>query len=120
MIDAAAAPIEQPAGPDLTPWRHVTLKDLISSGTVTLPLDLETTYKGHGLTARIEADGNVTWSGATWDSLSTAAGMARKSIVGAPPGRGYPQTNGWTFWRFLDSDGEWVPIDVLRRRRYAV
>ena len=68
--------------------------------TVRLPLDIETTYKGHQLTARIEADGNVTWNGATCDSLSSAGGMARKSIVGAPPDREYPPTNGWTFWRF--------------------
>jgi Restriction Enzyme Adenine Methylase Associated len=119
-VGMVAIPIEQPTGPDLTPWRHVTLKDLISAGTVALPLDLETSYKGHKLTARIEANGNVTWNGTAYDSLSTAAGMARKSIVGAPPGREYPQTNGWTFWRFQDSDGQSVPIDVLRRRRFAV
>src|SRR5450759_4323965 len=101
----AAVPIEQPPGSDKTPWRHVTLRDLISSGTIRLPLDIETTYKGHQLTARIEADGNVTWNGATYDSLSTAAGMARKSIVGAPPGREYPQTTGCTFWGLKDTDG---------------
>jgi hypothetical protein len=55
-IGAAPVPIEQPPGIDKTPWRHVTLKDLISSGTVALPLDLETTYKGQKLVARIEAD----------------------------------------------------------------
>jgi hypothetical protein len=115
----AAVPIEQPPGSDKTPWRHVTLRDLISSGTIRLPLDIETTYKGHQLTARIEADGNVTWNGATYDSLSTAAGMARKSIVGAPPGREYPQTNGWTFWRFKDSDGRLAFVDALRQRHFA-
>ena len=84
-----------------------------------LPLDLETTYKGQKLTARIEADDNVTWNGTTYDSLSTAAGMARKSIVGSPPGRGYPQTNGWTFWRFRDTDGRLVFVDALRQRHLA-
>lgn len=103
-------------GSDKTPWRHVTLKNLISSGTIVLPLDLVTTYRGHQLTARIEADGTVTWNGSAYDSLSTAGGMARKSIVGAPPGREYPQTNGWTFWRFMDSDGSLVLVDVLRQR----
>ncbi|HEY5474373.1 MAG TPA: hypothetical protein VIK32_14435, partial [Candidatus Limnocylindrales bacterium] len=114
-----AATAKQPAGPDKTPWRHVTLMDLISSGTVRPPLDIETTYKGQQLTARIEADGNVTWNGATYDSLSTAGGMARKSIVGAPPGREYPQTNGWTFWRFKDTDGHPAFVDVLRQRYFA-
>ena len=115
----AAVPIEQPASPDKTPWRHVTLRDLISSGTVRLPLDLETTYKGNQLTARIEADGSVTWNGATYDSLSIAGGMARKSIVGAPPGREYPPTNGWTFWRFRDADGRLASVDALRQRYFA-
>jgi Restriction Enzyme Adenine Methylase Associated/Type I restriction enzyme R protein N terminus (HSDR_N) len=115
----ASVPIPRPAGPDKTPWRRVTLRDLISSGTVRLPLDIETTYKGQQLTARIEADGNVTWNGGTYDSLSTAGGMARKSIVGAPPGREYPQTNGWTFWRFRDADGRLAFVDVLRQRHFA-
>jgi hypothetical protein len=115
----ALVPIEQSAGSDKTPWRHVTLHDLISSGTVRLPLDIETTYKGRRLTARIEADGNVTWNGTTYDSLSIAGGMARKSIVGAPPGREYPPTNGWTFWRFKDSDGRLALVDVLRQRRFS-
>jgi hypothetical protein len=60
--------------------------------------------------------GPVTWNGATYDSLSTAGGMARKSIVGAPPGREYPQTNGWTFWRFRDTDGHLAFVDALRQR----
>ncbi len=119
IAGTAAVPIEQPPGSDKTPWRHVTLGDLISSGTIRLPLDIETAYKGHELTARIEADGNVTWNGATYDSLSTAGGMARKSIVGAPPGREYPQTNGWTFWRFKATDGRLAFVDALRQRHFA-
>ncbi len=105
--------------PDRTPWRHVTMKDLIESGVIVPPLQIETAYKGHQLTACVEADGTVTWNGASYDSLSTAAGMARKSIVGAPPGREYPQTNGWTFWRFRDSDGSLVLVDALRQRSLA-
>jgi hypothetical protein len=45
--------------------------------------------------------------------------MARKSNVGAPPGREYPQTNGWTFWRFRDTDGHLAFVDALRQRHYA-
>lgn len=118
-VGAAAGSAQEEALGNKTPWRHIALRDLISSGTIPLPLDIETTYKGHRLTARIEADGNVTWNGATYDSLSTAGGMARKSIVGAPPGREYPQTNGWTFWRFKDSDGRLAFVDVLRQRHFA-
>jgi hypothetical protein len=101
---------------DKTPWRHVKVTDLIAAGGMKPPLDIETTYRGHHLIARVEPDGGVTWKGTRFDSLSTAAGMARKSIIGAPPGREYPQTNGWTFWRFRDRDGSLVLVDVLRRR----
>ena len=40
-------------------------------------------------------------------------------IVGAPPGREYPQTNGWTFWRFRDADGNLAFVDALRQRHFA-
>ena len=122
---AAAVPIaakdagDKDHGADKTPWRHVTLKDLISSGTIVPPLDIETTYRGHQLTARIEADGTATWNATSYDSISLAGAMARKSIVGAPPGREYPPTNGWTFWRFRDLDGGLVLVDVLRQRHFA-
>jgi hypothetical protein len=117
--DTTVVTVEQSSSTDKTPWRHVTLQDLISSGTVLLPLDIEVTYKGQRLTARIEPAGNVTWNGTTYDSLSIAGAMAKKSIVGAPPGREFPPTNGWTFWRFKDSDGRLAFVDVLRQRHFA-
>jgi hypothetical protein len=101
-----------------TPWRSVTLRDLIASGLIRPPFDIETPYKGHVLTARIETDGGFTWGGTRYDSLSLAGGMARKSIVGAPPGREYPPTNGWTFWRYRRADGTLGPLDELRRELY--
>jgi len=97
----------------------VTLTDLISSGTVALPLDLETTYKGQKLSARIEADGPVSWNGAMYRSLSVVGGMARTSIVGAPPERGHLPTKRLDLlalpqhWRGL------VLLDVLRLRHHA-
>jgi hypothetical protein len=113
-----SGPLTSPSS-DKTPWRHVTMDDLIASGAIKPPLDLETTYKGHLLTARIETDGSVTWDGTRYASLSLAGGMARKSVVGAPPGREYPQTNGWTFWRFRDTDGRLAFVDVLRQRHFV-
>lgn len=108
---------EKPVRPtgEKTPWRNVTLQDLIRSGLIKPPLDIETPYKGHTLTATVEADGGFTWGGTRYESLSLAGGMARKSIVGAPPGREYPPTNGWTFWRYRRADGELRPLDELRR-----
>jgi hypothetical protein len=101
-----------------TPWRHVTMLDLISHGLITPPFDIETRYKGQLLSAVIEGDGSVTWSGDRYESLSLAGGMARKSIVGSPPGRDYPPTNGWTFWRYRHEDGKLRPVDELRRELY--
>jgi Restriction Enzyme Adenine Methylase Associated len=98
---------------------RVSLVDLIEAGLIRPPLDLMKRYKGRQLSARIEHDGRVSSVGETYDSLSTAAGMARKSVVGAPPGRKYPQTNGWTFWQFRDEDGQVRDLTVLRERFVA-
>lgn len=72
--------------------------------------------------AVIQNDGTVTVNGQAYDSLSTAGGMARKSVIGAQwrptfPGQVAPQTNGWTFWKFRESEtGKLIEIDVLRRK----
>lgn len=81
-----------------------------------MPLDLERHYKGAELTARVEGASRVVFAGQPYDSVSMAGGMARKSIVGSPPGRDYPQTNGWTFWEYRTTDGARRPLDDLRRQ----
>ncbi len=107
------------AVPGGTPWRKITMTDLFAAGSLQPPVDLRKTYKGKLLTARIESDGQVSFSGKRYDSLSTAAGQARKTVIGSPDGRQYPQTNGWTFWHFQDVNGSWQEIDVLRKRLWA-
>jgi len=95
----------------------VQVSDLIRAGLIVPPLELEKLYKGVRLTAIVQPDGKVAFDGHPYDSLSTAAGMARKSIIGAPPGRPYPQTNAWTFWKLRDSEtGKLVEIDTLRQQ----
>jgi hypothetical protein len=95
----------------------VELHDLIDGGLVQAPLSLEKTYKGVALEAVVEVDGRVRFAEESYDSLSTAGGMARKSVIGAPEGREYPQTNGWTFWQYRDLEtGDLRPIDDLRQR----
>lgn len=94
----------------------VELHDLIDAGLMQPPLPLEKMYKGVRLEAVIEADGRVRFAEGSFDSLSTAAGMARKSVIGAPPGRPYPQTNGWTFWLYRDAaSGELRSVNDLRQ-----
>ncbi|MEP6978226.1 MAG: restriction endonuclease [Thermoleophilia bacterium] len=94
----------------------VSVRQLIEAGVIEPPLELRRQYKGHELTARIEEGGRVWCLGTIYDSVSLAAAMARHSIVGAPPGRKYPQTNGWTFWKFKDHDGQFRELAVLRER----
>lgn len=106
-------PVE-PKG-DGTPWRGVTLAQLVEAGLVRLPLALEHRYKGTQLSARIEAVERIVYDGRSYVSLSLTGGMARKSVVGAPPGRDYPQTNGWTFWQYRKVDGSLGVLDELRR-----
>jgi len=65
---------------------------------------------------QVAADGTVSWAGTAVSSPSLAAAMARKSVIGAPRGKKYPQTNGWIFWRFRDTDGSMHNIDVFRQR----
>jgi len=101
---------------DGTPWRGVSLGQLIDTGLVRVPLDLEHRYKGTQLTARIEGADRIVFAGQAYDSVSTAGGMARKSVVGSPQGRAYPQTNGWTFWEYRTGDGALHQLDDLRRQ----
>lgn len=96
--------------------KGVHVRDLIRADLLKPPLELETLYKGVVLKATVQADGNIVFDGETYPSLSTAAGMARATVVGAPPGRRYPPTNGWLFWRYRDlENGKLEKIDVLRQ-----
>jgi len=96
---------------------RVKVTDLMRAGFINPPLKLEKEYKGVHLTATIQQDGRVIFDGEPYNSLSIAGGMARKSVIGAPPGRPYPQTNGWTFWRYRDTEtGKLEQINRLRER----
>jgi Restriction Enzyme Adenine Methylase Associated/Type I restriction enzyme R protein N terminus (HSDR_N) len=96
--------------------RQTTVRQLIAAGSIRPPLALFRTYKGRDLSAQIEPDGRVSCLGETYNSVSVAGGMARRSVVGAPPGRKYPQTNGWTFWYFRDNDGRPRQLSFLREQ----
>jgi len=100
----------------LAAMAEATVPNLISAGLIKAPLELERSYKGAKLTALIQPDGTVSFGGESYDSLSTAGGMARKSVIGTRDGRPYPQTNGWTFWQFRDpKTGNRRDMDSLRR-----
>ena len=101
-----------------TPWRHVTLAQLVDAGLIRLPFPIEHLYRGVGLVARIEGVSRIVFNGAAYDSLSTAGGVARKSVAGSFPGRDIPQTNGWTFWQCRGADGRILALDDLRRELF--
>ena len=97
-----------------------TVENLIDAGLIRPPFRIEREYKGVHLAGLVRPDGKVEFDGQVYDSLSTAAGMARKSVSGTPAGRPYPQTNGWTFWMYSDEDGgELREIDHLRQNYLA-
>ena len=98
-----------------TPWRHITLAQLIESGLVRVPLEVERRYRGVVLKARIESADRIVLGNNAFDSLSTAGGIARKSVPGSPTHEPYPQTNGWTFWEYRAPDGTRRQLDALRR-----
>lgn len=93
-----------------------SLTSLINASIINAPLELERDYKGTHLTAVIEETGKVVFAGDTYDSLSTAACMARKLVIVAQPDRPYPQTNGWVFWQDRDDSGELQEVEELRKR----
>jgi len=61
--------------------------------------------KSRFIKAKLRPDLTVRWSGKIYKSPSAAARAVRKQ-----------NTNGWSFWLFQRSPGDWVPIDELRNR----
>ena len=81
----------------------MTLEHLIGADLVRLPFGLEHRYRGVELKAPIENASRIAFDGVTYDSLSTAGGVARNSVAGPLPGRDILQTNGWTFWSVVQT-----------------
>jgi hypothetical protein len=61
-------------------------------------------YKGQQYSARVRKDGKIRYDSKIYNSPSLA-GIA---IVGRT-------CNGWSFWRYKNSDDEWVRLNVLRK-----
>lgn len=110
-----------PAKPRKDSRPSVGLDDIVRAGLVNPPLQLTRKYKGTVLTASVRQDGMVVFDGEAFETPSAAGGVARKSIVGAPPGKPYPATNGWNFWRYLDPEtGTEQKLDELRQKYAAL
>jgi hypothetical protein len=70
------------------------------------PQILKARYKGQTIRARVLRDGSIRLDGKTFTSPSVAGAAAcnRRSC------------NGWTFWTYERSPGEWVLLNELRKR----
>jgi hypothetical protein len=60
--------------------------------------------KGKTYWARVRQDGTIGFRGKVYNSPSVAGRAATRR-----------STNGWTFWKFERSPGDWVPLQELRR-----
>lgn len=106
---------QQPSKPRKA--QGIQMMDLIRAGLINPPLTIEKEYLGSHLEAVIQPDGAIAFGGVSYSSPSTAAGMARKSVMNASQGEGFPATNGWVFWKYYDQNtGKLEEIALLRQR----
>lgn len=61
--------------------------------------------KGKLIQAKLRPDLTVRWKGKIYETPSAAGRAVRKK-----------STNGWAFWYYQRSPGDWIPIDELRNR----
>jgi hypothetical protein len=71
------------------------------------PFNLKARVKGTTYRARVRRDGTVGFRGKVYNSPS----LAGRAAVGHG-------TNGWRFWKFERSPGDWVLLDQLRQTRF--
>jgi len=67
---------------------------------------LKCTYKGREYTAQVDSDGMIHIDNKVYNSPSAAA----VHITGRP-------MNGWTFWKYLNQQDQWVKIDQRRSKK---
>jgi len=76
-----------------------TLASYIKSG-----FPIKGKYKGKIFKAVVNRSGSIRFDGKLYNSPSMAGIAARKR-----------NTNGWTFWHYRNTKGEWVKLDELRK-----
>jgi hypothetical protein len=76
------------------------------------PLPIFAYYRGTKIEATVEKTGAIRLGSQTFTSPSMAAAAARKQH--GYTGAGKAATNGWDFWRFVDTDGSGKTLNELR------
>ena len=101
--------IGKASGLDKTPRERTVGKEdrktPVLSGYKDLPKSLRGKYKGKTFRAYVRKDGSIFFRGKRYPSPSKAGNVAL--------GRG--GCNGWRFWYYERSPGDWVRLDTLRR-----
>jgi len=80
-------------------------KKPVLSGYKNRPKSLRGKYKGKTVRAYVRNDGSIAFRGKRYLSPSNAGAVAI--------GKG--ACNGWAFWYYQRSPGDWVKLDTLRR-----
>ena len=113
---AATSARTEPAGIGPSPAaasEASTLAAIAKAHPELFPLKIRASYRGATVEATINAAGEIEYNGKTYKSPSAAANDARlKHGFG---GAARVRTNGWTWWRFADSNGAMKKLDLLRR-----
>ena len=95
-----------------------TLSEMIGHGIIRVPATLHAMYKGRPIKATLLRNGTIELDGATFNSLSVAAGTAIvKAGASASKGRRYRHANGWTFWK-VEIRGRRISLSRLRDFNY--
>jgi hypothetical protein len=92
----------------------VPLSELIRSGHLRVPLNLFRKYKGRMLEAILLPEGDVEFKGRRYQTCSTAAEEARSTVTGRRM-----NTNGWSFWQFVEGNGKTLTLFDARKRYLA-
>jgi len=84
----------------------VTGKRPILARYIAGPMEIRGRYKGKLKRARVRKDGSISFNKAVYNSPSLAGAAAVER----------PTCNGWTFWTYERSPGDWVSLGELRKR----
>jgi len=102
---------QKPARPRYTKVRKTRkARESILSHYIKKAFSIRRDYKGKRYTAQVKANGKIYFNGKVFNSAS----MAGAEIMGGH------SVNGWTFWKYRNQKGEWVPLDELRKMKAPV
>jgi hypothetical protein len=97
--------------------RRLTLHDVIESGRLQAGGRIEVDYMGQHHTAELLADGQISFQGETYGSLSSAGVAVKQAVRGPDIPDSIRATDGWAFWRATDAKaGDTITLKVIRQR----